>query len=717
METAKQKYINGPFLKENTILYRQYQQDIINKCKNKNSLVVLPTGLGKTIIGILMISHSLNKYSDGKILILAPTRPLISQHEVSCRKFLTLNDNEISSLTGRIQPDKRIKLYNTSKIIISTPQVIKNDLERGRYDLNYISLIIFDEAHRTKGNYSYNFISSEYVQGGCSDPLLLGLTASPGKDLDHIQQICDNLFIEIVIFKSHEDKDVREYFHEIDIFIEKIDLSIKIIELKEIWSHLFNNFLKFFIERGLINPAKKYFSKLTFLGITRDISISLRYGYQNELGSSEDELIDRLIYKDPKIIDIINEKKLNIQTIFSYCSSCISLLHAKELLETQDISLFKSHLDKIKYNSDQEILSSKRIAKSKHFKLIYSIIEKEGLSELSHPKIKRLKSIIKKEFYFHNNKRIIIFTQYREMAEILKNQLSIEFNGRLCFEKFIGQSTKRDDIGFSQQRQSEIIEMFGNGKINVLIATSVAEEGLDIPNVDAIIFYEPVPSEIRTIQRRGRTGRFSKGRCYLLITNDTIDEPFYKVALRKELTMKEVLLNPKKILLCDDLPRKKIQFPSGTCLNQNFLPDYEKRKLKEKEYLANRSIDEIINELDNFKNTEEYINLKNYGITFYSDLLDTNRNLLKNKMLKIKQAKNNSENKKKKYYLNKNLKTLINITRLYSENGTLDYSTLQKLAREEDIIDKMFLIHFTQACNLGYLIRNGSKVHFIKNYE
>ena len=180
------QYFNGPFLKENLIFYRDYQKNIVTNCKNKNSLVVLPTGLGKTIIGILLISNCLKKYLKAKIIILAPTRPLVSQHRASCEKFLDIDLKEITSFTGKIAPEKRISLFQSSKIIISTPQVIKNDLMRGRYNLKQVSLIVFDEAHKTKGNYAYTFISEEYVST-CSDPLILGLTASPGKDYDRIQ--------------------------------------------------------------------------------------------------------------------------------------------------------------------------------------------------------------------------------------------------------------------------------------------------------------------------------------------------------------------------------------------------------------------------------------------------------------------------------------------------------------------------------------------------
>lgn len=709
-------YFDETFLKENKVLYRQYQYNIFHSCKNKNSLVVLPTGLGKTIIGILLIAHTLKKYPKGRIIILAPTRPLVGQHQASCKNFLKLDEQKIISLTGKVSPDKRIFLYKGAQVIISTPQIIKNDIKRGRYDLKEVSLIIFDEAHRTKGNYAYNFISREYMNS-CTDPLVLGLTASPGKDYYHIQQICDNLYIENVIFKHHNDNDVKDYIHDIDTFLERVKLPIKLFELKEVWDHLFKKFLRFFIERNLINPYKKYYSKLDFLRISHDLTYSLKYDNYHDSKVSDDDLLEHLYFNDPKIIDIVKEKKLNIQSIFSYCSSCISMLHAKDLLETQDISLFKSFLEKLKYKVDQDILSAKRILNSKHYAFINSLIEKAGLPNLSHPKINKLISIIREELEEFQNKKIIIFTQYREMAELLRNKLNQYFSGGLIVEKFIGQTTKENDFGFPQDKQIEILQEFREDKINILIATSVAEEGLDIPNVDAIIFYEPVPSEIRLIQRRGRTGRFAAGRCYILLTENTVDIPFHIVARRKERDMNSILMEPKQLELNKNLKREKIKFlPNVNNYSElDIINNFKERREREKEILANRSIEEIIIEIDNFAKSSEYKKLKNYGLSFVADLIRIDESKLRKNILKLK-GKKNITSRERKRYLNRNIKTLINIAKL-SENGKMKFSEFQDLAREEDIQEKKFHTHLNQACHLGYLKKYPKYIQLIKDYD
>ncbi|MEJ2279368.1 MAG: helicase-related protein, partial [Candidatus Lokiarchaeota archaeon] len=634
-------YINGNLIKENTIDYRHYQKNIFNRCKKKNSLVVLPTGLGKTIIGILLAAHRLTLYnSKCKILLLAPTRPLVSQHLKSFENFIEINTNKIISLTGRISPEKRILAFQKSNIIISTPQVIKNDIMRGRYDLKQVALIIFDEAHRTRGNYAYTFIAQEYMRC-CNDPLILGITASPGKNLEKIQEVCNNLCIENIVLRSVQDEDVKSYVFEIDTFLERVELPIDYLEISQIWENLFTRFLKFFIDRDLINPYKRYYSKLDFLGISRDLTLSLKYENSQLKEIFEEEFHDQLYFKEPKIIDVVHEKHLNIHSIFSYCSSCISLLHAKDLLETQDLVLFDSFLEKIQYKAENDVQSAKRITNSEHFKYIQNLLNEDKSTELSHPKILKLKSIIEEEISEYENDKILIFTQYREMAELLKDQLSKTFENRLSVEKFIGQASKIDDQGFTQNKQIEIIEEFRKGKINILIATSVAEEGLDIPNVDSIIFYEPVPSEIRLIQRRGRTGRSSEGRCYILLTKGTVDIPFHRAAERKEVAMNTILSCPESLELSQDINRKKIDFSKCEKDFSEFdvIVNFKERRDKEKELLANRSMEQILTELDNFSNSNRKKRLERKGVTFFNDVVELDNNKIKKRILKIKGKK------------------------------------------------------------------------------
>ncbi|MHA1804635.1 MAG: helicase-related protein [Promethearchaeota archaeon] len=714
-------YFNGEFLKENTIDFREYQANILKEIKDKNSLVVLPTGLGKTVIGVLLMAEALKKYPEGKILILAPTRPLVAQHERSCKRFLTIPEEKIVSLTGKIKPEERFVLFEKSQIIISTPQVIKNDVMRKRYDLSFICLLIIDEAHRTRGNYAYTGIAKEYLKT-CNDPLILGLTASPGKDLERIQQICDNLSIEKVIFKSREDPDVERYLHDIELYLKYTVLPLEFIKISVIWDALFKKFLRFFIQRGLINPHKKYYSKIDFLRIAEDLTLSLKFEDLLDKAVETEILLNNLYYTNPKIIDIVREKNLNIHSIFSYCSSCISILHGKDLLETQDIRLFKTFLETIAFKARNNNSAAIRISNSEHFNYIYSLLEKNEFMNLHHPKIDLTLSIINKELNHYKNEKIIIFTQYRQMATVLRKRLQLLLPEEIKIEKFIGQATKHEDKGFSQSEQSEIIRKFRENEINILCATCVAEEGLDIPNVDAIIFYEPIPSEIRYIQRRGRTGRHSPGRCYILITKNTVDVPYFKVACKKKNSMKTILSNEECLDLKTKIPRSAINFTQKKkpFSEWDFIKEFQERKEREREILSNKSIEEILEEMEKFSNSLEFKKFRKYGITFFSDVADLSKSRLKKRMMTIKGIKKKSVKKTdaRKPSYNKKLKTLINLARIYAIEGKIEVSKLKKLAEQEDILENTFFIHLNQACYLGYLEkRNENELHILIDHE
>jgi Fanconi anemia group M protein len=164
---------------------------------------------------------------------------------------------------------------------------------------------------------------------------------------------------------------------------------------------------------------------------------------------------------------------------------------------------------------------------------------------IEHPKLAIARSIVAREVSQDKHAKILLFTQYRDSAVRIKEEL--EKAKDVVPAIFVGQA-KKGNTGLSQKKQVELIEQFKDGLFNVLICTSVAEEGLDIPRVDLVLFYEPVPSAIRTIQRRGRTGRQEKGKCVVLIAQNTRDEGYRWSAHHKEKRMHTVLAEMRKNL-------------------------------------------------------------------------------------------------------------------------------------------------------------------------
>ena len=215
-------------------------------------------------------------------------------------------------------------------------------------------------------------------------------------------------------------------------------------------------------------------------------------------------------------------------------SICIKLLHAKGLAETQGMTSLRNYIRKLLDETLEEkpSKSSRELVERKEFREIIRITKE---SKVEHPKISRIMSLVSQRIDSNPDSKIMVFAQYRDTCDLLVDKLSTISNARV--EKLIGQSKG----GLKQKEQILMLDRFRNGDCNILVSTSVGEEGLDISSTDLVIFYEPVPSEIRTIQRRGRTGRKNDGEVYILVAINTMDEAFEKTAEDKEEKMRSRL--------------------------------------------------------------------------------------------------------------------------------------------------------------------------------
>jgi len=134
------------------------------------------------------------------------------------------------------------------------------------------------------------------------------------------------------------------------------------------------------------------------------------------------------------------------------------------------------------------------------------------------------------------NGKALVFCTYRNTVDWVTYHLNAVTG--INATRFVGQSK-----GMTQKEQKKVVQEFKDGKHDVLVCTSIGEEGIDISQVDVVVFYEPVPSAIRAIQRKGRTGRTRSGKCIILVTKDTADEVMLRVADRKMASMKKILTN------------------------------------------------------------------------------------------------------------------------------------------------------------------------------
>ena len=479
---------------------RLYQEKIFASCIQSNSLVVVPTGLGKTAIALMMATHRIKTHNNSKVVILAPTKPLVEQHLSYFKKYIDLDESEMSLFTGLVSPEKRKELWKDSRIIFSTPQGLENDIISSRIRLEDVSLVVFDEAHRAMGDYSYVFIAERYMKLS-KFPRILALTASPGSEKEKIDEVCKNLYIENIEVRTPDDADVKPYVQDTEIAWREVNLTPAMLQIKQFLDSIY-------LDR--MNQIKKYGYVSKIDNLSRRQLISL-------MGSLQRNVMD-------------GEKTIEILKSISLISELLKISHALELIESQGIQSLSVYINKIMSESlSTKTKSIKNLVSDPKFKSVFILTKHLIDADVEHPKVSELKKIISEL----NHKKIIIFTQYRESGKLINDVLS---SMGITSKLFVGQ-TKKNDTGMSQKKQIEVLNEFREGKFNVLVMTSVGEEGLDIPQVDQVIFYEPVPSAIRTIQRRGRTGRLEKGSVVVLYTKGTRDEIYRWSSYHKEKRM------------------------------------------------------------------------------------------------------------------------------------------------------------------------------------
>ena len=513
------EYVDHPLIKKGTVEARLYQQLITASVLEKgNTLVVAPTALGKTIVAALVAAERLRQYPDGKVLLLAPTKPLAVQHAETLRRIMNVPEEAVVVLTGTVPPKKREKVWAGGRIICATPQTIESDLLAGRISLENVVLTVFDEAHRAVGDYPYVFIAKEYVRSAKS-PLVLALTASPGGSEERIQEVCSNLFIKHVEIKTPDDPDVKPYVKDIRTRWVHVPLPEKFAEIKRLIENAIRMRLRRLKEIGVISSAD-----------LREYSIKDYIALQTKIQQYVGE----------------NPEKEELYEALQRVAEVLKLAHALELLESQGITALHKYFERLELRSLQP-----RAPKSVKSLLIDPAVKHAAqevralfLKGYEHPKLERLREILQRFFQEHRSAKAIVFVQYRDTANRIVEELN-KVEG-ISAVRFVGQATKEGDKGLSQREQQKIIEDFRAGKYNVLVATSVAEEGLDIPSVDLVVYYEPVPSEVRYIQRRGRTGRFGTGNVYILVAKGTRDEAYYWAARARERKMIETLKRLKK---------------------------------------------------------------------------------------------------------------------------------------------------------------------------
>ena len=492
--------IRHDLLVEGAIEARAYQLSALDHCLSASTLLVLPTGMGKTPIEVMALAERL-KQPGGRGIMLAPTNALVNQHLSDMRALLNLPEQqEIVALTGSIPPKKRRDIWEAATIVIATPQVVRNDVQNGLTHLSDVALLIIDEAHRANGNHAMAQVGDLFAEQH-PDGLVLAATASPGHIEAEINEVCERLRIENIHVRPPGDALLAPYATGLEVNDVVVEVPDEL--------------------RLLANPLQLWLSRI--VERLRRLGFYTRQGHVTAGGLQEAQRRISASISKGESFGYRAAKENGI---------AMRLNHLISSILCQGVAATRETLSRIGQGGQDEKKSAREFAADPRIVQL-----KDTLAEMNeiHSKVTMVRRMVRRQLKESPDSRIIVFANFRDTVDEISRVLSNVENA--VPQRFVGQASRDGSSGMSQKMQLESLDAFRSGEANVLVATSVGEEGLDVPNADLVIFYEPVGSEIRTIQRRGRTGRQRAGTVHVLIAKDTRDEGARASAKHREQRM------------------------------------------------------------------------------------------------------------------------------------------------------------------------------------
>ncbi len=482
-------YVEKKYVQANSIENRDYQVNLANQAIKENCIVVLPTGLGKTTIALHAIAEYLSKGTGG-VLFLAPTRVLVNQHYEFLKKNLTIDD--ISLITGEDTVQKRTKLWNNS-VICATPEVARNDLEKGIVPINQFNLVIFDEVHRTVGDYAYSTIAEKFED---SSARIIGMTATLPSEKEKATEILTRLRISSVAERDEESPDVKPYIQETNTEWINVELPDELKAIQTLLKLSLDERYDSLRKNGINLPSQQSLSAL----------LRIRQF-------------------------VLNQNRRSAKPLFT----AIRIHYALNMLEVHGVTPFLKFCERAQAKKGIGVKDLFEV--DPNFTRAIHLAKEAQSQGIEHSKIPKLKEILDSV-----PGKALIFTSYRDSVDLIYNKL-IELG--ISAGILIG---KAGEHGLKQKKQIETVQKFRDGIFQVLVATRVGEEGLDISEVNQVIFYDNVPSSIRFVQRRGRTGRKDTGKLVVMIAKNTIDETYYWIGKRKMIAAKSMGKQMTKVL-------------------------------------------------------------------------------------------------------------------------------------------------------------------------
>ncbi|EIE89293.1 hypothetical protein RO3G_14004 [Rhizopus delemar RA 99-880] len=487
---------------------RGYQLNIVQKALFHNTLVALPTGLGKTFIAAVVMYNYWRWFPNSKIIFMAPTRPLVDQQIEACFYICGLPQSDTCDMTGSTTPAARRELWKTKRVFFATPQTIQKDIISNACPVEKVVCIVVDEAHKATGNYAYTDVVRR-ISKKQQDFRVLALTATPGSNLDAVQDVISNLKITNVQVRTEDSMDIREFSHGKNV--QNIIVRLNYTE-------------------GASGDLPSIISRFRD-SVFKPVLIDLSKKPTNVTADPDQWSAFRL--RSTRMHFSATAKNYNKNLMFLVVSTFLmaeSLSRSYELLCAHGVAPFLESLELIMEELEEKKQTGKKLTVPQNTFYNNSVVRRliEELTQklqrpdfVGHPKMERLLSILISHFdNLEHGKasKVMIFSSFRSSVMDICRILS-RHQPLIRATYFVGQATsKKGAKGLKQTEQQDVIQKFKSDNYNVLVSTSIGEEGLDIGEVDLIICYDSQTSPIRMLQRMGRTGRQRRGKCILLMT-------------------------------------------------------------------------------------------------------------------------------------------------------------------------------------------------------
>ncbi|XP_077077802.1 Fanconi anemia group M protein-like isoform X2 [Siphateles boraxobius] len=522
---------------------REYQLRICEAALLRNTLVCLPTGLGKTFIAAVIMYNYYRWFPAGKIVFMAPTKPLVAQQIQACHGVMGIPQPHMAELTGSTAALHRRELWRSRRVFFLTPQVMVNDLCRNTCPAAQVRCVVIDEAHKATGNHAYCQVLRE-LSNQTQRFRVLALSATPGGDVKAVQQVISNLLISHIELRSEDSPDVQTHVHQRSL--EKI-----IVPLGEALTGHQTRYLQ---------VLEKFTSRLTQMRLLSHRDLHSLTKYQIILAREQ--------FRRNPPPHVQGPQQGPIEGDFALC---ISLYHGYELLQQMGIRSLFLFIQNIFSGPKESSRARNELQRSPVFMDLYREMEtmfatsRQGPPDpyvYSHPKLQKLDEVVLRHFQSRAESsdsevstRVMIFSSFRESVQEIAEMLN-RHQPLVKVMTFMGQASAGKGVrGFTQKEQLEVVRRFREGGFNTLVSTCVGEEGLDIGEVDLIVCFDAQKSPIRLVQRMGRTGRRRQGRIVVILAEGREERTFNQSQSNRRSINKSIMGNKHSFQMFPHSPR------------------------------------------------------------------------------------------------------------------------------------------------------------------